>query len=203
MAVNNKKKKKDLAYDNPIEAVRDIAENFTSAARDDLVGGMADSAFQQIFGGGAKAGDLNPNEEVLINNQKETGSIAETLAYQKQRESIEKNVFFYKEEVELKQQIEQLLKEIKLLIKSTNSLSAEVAAVAVEDAPVNPGKYHLNFFEYLIKMIKSLRERVDESQTWLRTFSSKKQQKKYWSMYKKHGTTFGLSNERVVATQTG
>lgn len=201
--IQNKKKKKELAFDNPIEAVRDIAENITSSAKDDLIGGMADSAFQQIFGGASNSSDLIQNQETVVQNQIESNKISETLAYQRQRESIEKNVFSYAEQAELKQQIDQLLKEIKLLINSTGNLSTEVAALAVEDMPVNPGKYHINFFEMLIKMIRSLREKVDESQTWLNMFSSKKKQKQYWSMYKKHGTTFGLSNERVVATQTG
>ncbi len=203
MVQNNKKKKKSLVLDNPIEAVRNLADDFTSTARDDLVGGITDSAFQQIFGSNKASGDISLNEEITIQNQNENIQIQESLAFQRQRDSLEKNIFSYKDETELKQQIEQLLKEIKLLINSTNNISAEVAAIAVENSPVNPGKYHINFFEMLIKMIRSLRERVDESQTWLNVFSSKKQQKQYWSMFKKHGTTFGLSNERVVATQTG
>lgn len=203
MVQNNKKKKKALVLDNPIEAVRNLADDFTSTAKDDLVGGITDSAFQQIFGGNKVSGDISLNEEITIQNHDENIKIQESLAFQKQRDSIEKSIFSYREETELKQQIEQLLKEIKLLIKSTNNISAEVAAIAVDNSPVNPGKYHVNFFEMLIKMIRSLRERVDESQTWLNVFSSKKQQKQYWSMFKKHGTTFGLSNERVVATQTG
>ena len=146
MVQNNKKKKKSLVLDNPIEAVRNLADDFTSTARDDLVGGITDSAFQQIFGSNKASGDISLNEEITIQNQNENIQIQESLAFQRQRDSLEKNIFSYKDETELKQQIEQLLKEIKLLINSTNNISAEEAANAVENSPVNPGKYHINFF---------------------------------------------------------
>jgi len=56
----------------------------------------------------------------------------------------------------------------------------------------------------MIGIVKNLRQKVEEGRTWLAAFSQRKIKKMgYWKMYKKHGTTFGLSHERTVATQTG
>jgi hypothetical protein len=44
---------------------------------------------------------------------------------------------------------------------------------------------------------------VEDSGAWLSAMSGKKGKKTYWSEFKKHGTSFGMSNERSVATQTG
>src|SRR3989344_5698474 len=72
-----------------------------------------------------------------------------------------------------------------------------------EQQIVNPGKYHVSFFEWVLLLVRQARMKVEDSSAWLGAFKSKKAKKQYWSMFKKHGTTFGLSNERVVSTQTG
>lgn len=201
-ATDNKKRKRiEPALDNPIETMRDLASNVASDAAS-IPSDLAENAFQQIFGTGqtSASGDLNANQDLEF---KQLEKRNETLTYQKQRESVEQNVFSYQETVAIKKELEELLRELKLLAKSTQSLTQEVGMAAMEEMPVNPGKYHLNFIEWLIKMVKSLRESVQDSQTWLSVFTSKKKQKGYWQMFKKHGTSFGLSNERVVATQTG
>ncbi|MEK7119300.1 MAG: DUF5660 family protein, partial [Patescibacteria group bacterium] len=69
--------------------------------------------------------------------------------------------------------------------------------------PVAPGVYHLNFFERLKSMLKILREQIEDSSSWLSLQNNRKKKKRYWGMYKKHGTSFGLSHERNLATQAG
>ncbi len=105
---------------------------------------------------------------------------------------------------EMEQTIQNIKAELLHLVSSSNVvLQAEFAQVAVEQAPVNPGKYHLGFFEWILELIKQTRMKVEDSGAWIAAVSSKKGKKGYWNMFKKHGTSFGLSNERTVATQTG
>ncbi|MBI3384584.1 hypothetical protein HY030_00100 [Candidatus Gottesmanbacteria bacterium] len=205
MVQNSKKKKKNQFIDNPIEAVRELANDLGQSAKSDLISGVADSAFSQIFGSpSTSASELKPNEELNVLSQSEQGFRREEIvSFQNQRQATERDVFSYQESVQLKREIEELLKQIKLLAKSTENLTQEVSLLAMEDMPVNPGRYHVNFLEWLVRLIKSLRDKVEDSRTWLAVFHSKKKQKQYWSMFKKHGTTFGLSSERVVATQVG
>jgi hypothetical protein len=71
------------------------------------------------------------------------------------------------------------------------------------EMPVSPGIYHVNFFERLRSIIQLLRQQVEDSRTWLLMVTTKRTQKDYWCMYSKHGTTFGLSSERIIATAIG
>lgn len=203
MAATDDKKRKRIQprLDNPIEAMRDLAADVVDDVSS-VPSDLAENAFQQIFGSTStsQSGDLTPNQDLELTRVEKANEIH---AYQRQRESLEKNVFSYNESVAIKKEMEELLRQLKLLARSTESLTQEVAHAAMAEMPVNPGTYHVNFFEWLIKMIKSLRENVEDSRSWLAAFHSRKGQKQYWSMFKSHGTSFSLSNERVVATQAG
>lgn len=100
--------------------------------------------------------------------------------------------------------LQELKKQITLLEKSEKTLSSEIKKVKVEQVKEKKGIYYLRFFEWLIGVVQQLRMKVEEGQTWLAAFNGRgKKQKGYWGKYKKHGTSFGLSNERTMATQSG
>jgi hypothetical protein len=124
---------------------------------------------------------------------------SETLVFSRERREQEKAV-----QMETQELLCQLKKQVTLLEKSQKGLVSEISKIKVEKLPPKTGIYYLRFFEWLIILIKQLRMRVEEGRTWLSTFSQRKKKKLgYWQMYKKHGTTFGLSYERSLATQTG
>lgn len=102
----------------------------------------------------------------------------------------------------LEKRIEEILFELKKIMQNSKEIQLMFKEVTHEEMPIKPGAYHLNFLELILVMIRKARKAV-ESASWLSLFASKKQQKTYWKMFKKHGTTFGLSGERNVATQTG
>lgn len=104
---------------------------------------------------------------------------------------------------ELSVKIQEIILELKQLMNVSQELKVEFKEIAVEPRIANPGKYHVSFFEWVLLIVKQARMKVEDSASWLAAFKSKKAKKQYWNMFKKHGTTFGLSNERVVATQTG
>ena len=104
------------------------------------------------------------------------------------------------------QKIQEALAEIQQLIKSSKTLEVEFADFAVMSAPTEVGEYDINFFEWLILTIKQAREKVEDSGAWLSAVkgkNGKKGNQDYWSMFKKHGTSFGMSNERSAATSVG
>lgn len=100
--------------------------------------------------------------------------------------------------------LQKLQEQIILLEKSEKNLSNEVAKIKIEQLPRKTGLYYIRYLEWLITIVRQLRFKVEEGRAWLATFT-KRQKKRlgYWKMYKKHGTTFGLSHERTLATQTG
>lgn len=110
----------------------------------------------------------------------------------------------YREIMQESRQIQRVMTEIKKLASSTKLLQMEFGLVAVEEAPVNPGKYYVNFFEWMLIMIKQARQKVEDSKSWLDTVKGKGSRKMgYWGKSKKYGTSFSQANERFVATSTG
>lgn len=100
--------------------------------------------------------------------------------------------------------LQKLKEQIILLERSEKNLSADLAKVKVEQMPRKTGIYYIRYLEWLLTVVSQLRMKVEEGRAWLETFNQRKKKKVgYWKMYKKHGTTFGLSHERSLATQTG
>lgn len=105
---------------------------------------------------------------------------------------------------ETAQLVQQLKQQITILERSEKTLSKEVSKIKVEQLPAKTGIYYLRYLEWMIQVVRQLRQKVEDGRAWITTFQ-KRQKKRlgYWKMYKKHGTTFGLSHERSLATQTG
>lgn len=98
----------------------------------------------------------------------------------------------------------ELKKQIAILEKKEKGLTAELSKIKVEQLPAKTGIYYLRFLEWMLLEVKRLIIKVEEGSAWLAIFNQRKRKKLgYWKMYKKHGTTFGLSHERSLATQTG
>ena len=101
------------------------------------------------------------------------------------------------------QKIDEILGELRKLANSTTEMQSVHKEMASESRPVKPGTYHLNFYEFLLTVLRSARMKIEESANWKNAFASKKKQRQYGAMAKKHGTSFSLSSERTTATQTG
>ena len=122
---------------------------------------------------------------------------------QKLHQEIMNTQVYSRENEEVKQKIEEVLAELKKLAAEIATLGSDIDK-AVHEAVVNPGTYHVNFFEALRRFLLQLRKRVHESSDWLAISSQRKQaQNHYWGGVKKAGTSFMLSNERTLATQAG
>jgi hypothetical protein len=104
---------------------------------------------------------------------------------------------------EMNRNIEQIKIELSKLVSTSQVLKLEFAEVTVEQSTTTVGQYHLNFFEWMLAVIRSAREKVEDSGAWLGAVKGKGAKRGYWGMFKKHGTMFGLSGERAVATQVG
>lgn len=195
---NKKQKKQAGKYVdlNPVEAIRDLGS----------------SAVDQMFGVGDyseksknknASGDLLEGQEIDLSRESTPSSYVEP-AYDYRREIIHGETKIQQENSRIIQvQIQEIIIELKKLTSASNELKIEFKDATTAQLPVNAGKYHVSFFEWLLASIRTARMRVEESANWLSMFTSKKKKRQYWNMFKKHGTTFGLSNERVVSTQTG
>ncbi len=197
------------ANDSILESLRGLGSGVGQTVAKDVAGKVAADAFASLFGTLPKQGELKPNQPVDIKPDRLPARPDLPVGRQERapfpafrRPEIQRPPVVHLEEVNLKQQIDAVRAELKALAASIKSLNQEVQKTIIE-APVVPGIYHLNFFEKLKSFLQILREQIDDSRTWLSLQNNRKKKQGYWGMYKKHGTSFGLSSERTMATQAG
>lgn len=208
-----KKKKPQLIDANPIEAVRDFSGAVRETVKQDVARKGSEDFIKQLLGkelSQSSHGDLVEGQELVLSGQQESqenttvrkADLDPAINYHREiRFSSERGTS--RERSELNAKIDQILVELDQLIDSSSELEARFEQMAVETKPVEPGTYHLNFFDWVINLIQTTRQQIEDSGSWLQALSGKKQKQNYWSMFKKHGTSFGMSSERMVATQTG
>ena len=202
------RKKQQYINNNTVETYRNIPRSIAYSLKTDVAKGIASDALGQL---GIRSNEQNRQQEVsgdLVEGQeitlKESPALRIEPGNNYHREIIHGHRKIIQENTQvLSRKIEEIIIELKRLIVASEELQLEFKEVAIEQRVVNPGKYHLSFFEWILSAIRLARMKIEDSSSWLTAFHSKKAKKQYWQMFKKHGTTFGLSNERVVATQTG
>lgn len=197
------KKKSSPQYSNFIEAFKDIGKSTVKSFAKDFVVGTAKNAVDTLTKG--QTGSAQPEEKF---NFEEYLTSQEQLIRNQERarfDSIkrEEQIIFSREKQQIKVQIETLQTQIKGMAKDQAGLMEEIDKTAFQ-AVVNPGVYHQNFFERLIRLIKIARKKIADSRSWLSLHSQRNSQRNgYWQGVKKSGTSFLLSNERTTATQSG
>ena len=194
---NQPKKPVTPNKDSILESLRTLGTGVTKTVAKDVTGRVAADALSSLFGGAVKRqGELTPDKPVDLRRER-----APWPGFRRP-EIRPREPWVTPVEPHLKEQIEAVRMELKALAASIKNLNTDVQRTITE-TPVNPGLYHKNFFERMRSILQTLREQVDDSRTWLSLYNNRKQKRGYWGMYKKHGTNFGLSNERTLATQAG
>jgi len=201
---SNNKKRGPAKLSNFLEALRNLGEGVVDSAVHDVAEGVAQTAADQLTG--RKTGELKPNQTLDLEKatQEESG---EKLPQAFQGEFLDlrrqEKLVYSQAEQETKLQIAAILDELKKLALSTKDLAQEME-VAAKQVPVEPGVYHLNFFEKLREAILLFKKRIQESTTWLAAFNQRaKRRSYYWRQVGKSGTKFMLSQERYMSTQAG
>lgn len=193
-------KKKQVSYknNNVLEALGSVPSSIGTNTVTE-VGKIGTDIVTALLGGTPKSGNLEPNQVIEFGQQK---TEVQPQPVSAPRLEVQPRPNVSELEAQTRQQIEAIRQELKELAKSLKGLHQEVQS-AVSEEPVNPGIYHMNFYEQLRSFIAVLRQQIEDSRSWLSTHNTRKKKMGYWSMYKKHGTTFGLSSERSLASSAG
>lgn len=228
-----KKTQTQSTIPNPIEALKSAPDAVGKAAQETAKDFTGDF-FKQLFGDLLGASSKAPSESVIkkgteqIKNldpktgavelfnaknhgKTESGKRTEKAPRQEAAINYHRDVLHNRERAsrgevrDMNDKVKQLTFEIQQLASSSAELRKNFFESSMNHAPAKVGEYHIHFLEWMILMIKSAREKVEDSNAWLNTVKGKggKKGKGYWGMFKKHGTSFGMSNERAVATQAG
>jgi hypothetical protein len=199
----SKKQYKPITEENTIEAIRHISKDVSSDLKN--VGTGVVSELWDTLLQGRREGDLLEGQEIDLRKAekpKEQPKKEAAMNYFREIAQAEKTVR-REDESALRAQIEEIQLEIRKLIDSTTELKIQFKEVTVEQNIKNPGKYHRTFYEWFLSTLRNWRQNVEDAGQWLSALKSKRKAKTYWNMFKKHGTSFGLSGERVASTQVG
>lgn len=180
------------------------SDSFLEALRD-LGGGIAQEALSQITGN--KTGELKPNQPLNLDQikTKENQNENQNVSFQQDFLDIRKQekLIWTRKQQETELQIKALIAELKKLAQVTTQLAKEVT-IAAHQVPVEPGTYHVSFFEKLRVTILLLKQHIEQAASWLSASNQKaKKRNYYWSQFRKSGTKFMLSQERYMSTQAG
>jgi hypothetical protein len=190
------KQQPKVTNDSILESLRTLGNNVGNTVAKDVTGKIATDALSSLFGAPAQPqGELTANRPLNLRPERQP------MPGYRRPEMQTRAPYVAREEPQLKQEIESIRAELKALASSIKSLSSDIQKT-VNEVPVDPGVYHKNFFARLRSVLVLLREQIDDSRAWM-SMQNNRKQKGYWGNYKKHGTSFGLSNERTLATQAG
>ena len=146
--------------------------------------------------------------EAIEMNQVLSGKHEELVKQKKQAEYIaaiarEESQILEKKSGELKMQIKAIQEEVYVLVQETQSLAQETKLAAMQ-VPVEPGEYHLIFFERLLNFIRSFRKKIESAGVWLQAVNRRAAKKNAWGAnYKKHGAKYLLSGEHYLQRSAG
>ena len=207
-----KKQPKQYANQNPIEAITSIGSGFVDSFKEELGKRSVNEAWDQLLQTGQSEkqsnasdnGDLSAGEELdLAQVKREVRKITEQgQDFVREIVHAGKNAGAENSR-EIQVKIQEILIEIKQLAKSTGEIQTQVEIISAEQTSQNAGVYHVNFLEKMLGFLRDARMNVDDSLAWFKALRSKKAQRQYGVLAKKHGASFMLSNERSAVTQTG
>lgn len=206
---NLKAKRPRVQSQNVLETLKDVGGDVTKSIKEDLFAPMGQDLADQLFGNlrpRKLSGEMAPGESLTMESMKsgkaqEEKKLRNQIALERGLKQQEKQLAERKSE-ELRLQLQAIMEEVKKLASSTQGLSQEIQIAAMQ-APIEPGPYHLVFFEKLLSFIKSFRAKIENASTWLNATNTRANQKNYWAKYKKLGGKFLLSSEHYLTRSAG
>ena len=201
--------KKAIRRANVLESLKDIGGSSVDSFKNDLLGGMSNDFVNQVFGGGygkKYSGEISPGEalefsEVMTGNREAKEKLVSQVRIEKTLVE-EERLLLEKKGKELQMQLYVLKQEEETLTATTEGLAKELRVAAIQ-APVEPGVYHLIFFEKLIEFLKSFRKKIEKAAIWLHATNKRAQKKNFWGLYKSQGSKFFLSGEHYSQRSAG
>lgn len=207
-----KKQQKGRRGDGFFEALGDIGRSVGKSIKTDLVGNTAKNIHDQLINAAASEAPPEQNSEDFdfakwikakeneISQKSEQEGREKERAFQHARQP-EKLVFSLADE-KVKKEIQAVRQELKLLVETIGNVEQQIEKAIIQEV-VNPGVYHLNFFDKLKTWLQFVRKSIQGGELWMEMWSSRTQKSAYWKGVKGSGTKFMLSQERYMATQAG
>lgn len=212
--------KQQIARNNLIETLgkdaSDFGKDFKKQVKTNVQGARTDT-LSQLIGpnevitrNSHRGGELKMGEEITLKAQEKTQdnpqperkpAIAAAIEYHSEISRSSERMS-RKESREIEYQIKEIMEELQRLVSSSDKIvQMQYADFSVGQSPVKAGAYHLNYFSWMLSVIRQARQKVEDSGAWMQV--AKKKGGMLNAAWKKGNTSVTMSNERQVATQTG
>jgi len=209
-SASGKKNAKSNSRPNPLEALKDIGKGTSSDMKKEA-GKLSQDFLDQLLG--IKRDSKNFSGEIMAGESIEmndviSGKREEIIKEKRQFEFIAKleaedRAIIEKKTGELRLQMKAIQEELLIIAKQTQNLSEEVRIASMQ-AVVNPGEYHVIFFEKLLEFVQSFRKKIDSAQVWLHSLNKRSHKKNMWGAnYAKKGGSYLLSGEHYLQRSAG
>ncbi|MEK7525917.1 MAG: DUF5660 family protein [Patescibacteria group bacterium] len=186
--------------------------NVLESVKEDLLSPMSKDFFNQLFKSRAQnksySGEIKPGEQVgmkdvFSGNREKEEKLQKQLAMERTLREEERGLFERKMQ-ELGGQLQAIMQEMQAIAQTTPQLAQEIKIAAIQ-APVNPGIYHLRFFEKLLDFMQAFRKNANEASHWLHAVNArgKKGGNVWGNNYKKGRGSYLLSSEHYLQRSAG
>lgn len=209
MADQKKKTQTTVTRQNVLESLKDLGSGATNQAGD-LLKNTSEDFIKELLGlskakvkhsGELSVGESLQMSEVISGKEEENKKLRSQISAERILSADEKRVTQEKSN-DLKVQLQGLMQEVQKVAESTENF-AEITQVAVMTAPVEPGIYHLTFFQNVLEFLQSFRKKIDLAATWLQSSNKRAEKKNYWNTFKKKGASFLLSPDHYSQRSAG
>lgn len=206
---------------DPVESKRDdttftgalsgIGRGTLDSFKDEFLRQTPKDFVNQLFGferpGISASGELAPGQTIVIEKaveeQKEENKILQASLFRERQLREEEQAFRGRKTQELKLQLAAITEEVKQLAVTTSDLSEEVKTAASQ-TPVNPGVYHVVFFEKLLSFIQSFRKKIENASLWLQSQNQlAAKRRRFWGQVGLSGAKRLLSSEDYMVRSAG
>jgi hypothetical protein len=204
-----KKTQTTVTRQNVLESLKDLGSGATNQAGD-LLKSSSEDFIKELLGLSRvkvkRSGELSVGEslqmsEVISGKEEENKKLRNQISAERILSADEKRVTQEKSN-DLKVQLQGLMQEVQKVAESTENF-AEITQVAVMTAPVEPGIYHVTFFQNVLEFLQSFRKKIDLAATWLQSSNKRAEKKNYWNTFKKKGASFLLSPDHYSQRSAG
>jgi hypothetical protein len=207
---SSSKGQKKIRNQNVLEALKDIGSNTTQSFQRDLLQGASKDFLRQMLGVNSAprkvSGEIMPGESMEV-DKAYSGEHQKMIQERRQLSFLnklkEEELMMVREKSgQLKAQLNALQHELLNLTQATHGLAKETQ-VAAMSAPVEPGIYHIGYFQWLIEYVKGFTAKINNAALWMQEGNKRAQKKNYWAKYKKHGSKFLLSADHYLTRSAG
>jgi hypothetical protein len=199
---------KNLRKANVLESLKDLGNDSAQSLTNDFLKETSRSFFEQLIGIREQnyTGEITPGEtvemgDIFSGKSQEVKKVKSQMALERNLNREEK-IMNEKKTNELRLQLHALMQEVFSLAQTTQGLGEEVEVASMQ-VPVNPGIYHVAFFEKLLSFLKSFRNKIENASLWLNASNRRAEKKNFWSTYKKQGSKFLLSPDHYLQRSAG